>query len=99
MTGERVPAARCLDVGLAHEVVDDDDPAAVDTAAFELARTLANGPHFALRMTKTMLQKELDLPLDQAIEAEAQAQAICMEHPDFREAHAAWKEKRPPRWA
>jgi enoyl-CoA hydratase/carnithine racemase len=34
----------------------------------------------------------------EAIEAEAQAQAICMQHPDFREANHAWREKRDPKW-
>jgi enoyl-CoA hydratase/carnithine racemase len=97
-TGDRVDAERCERIGLANRVVDDDDPAAVDQAAFALARRIAHGPHFAMRMTKEMLGKELDMSLPAAIEAEAQAQAICMQHPDFREAHDAWKEKRPPRW-
>ncbi|MCA9712009.1 MAG: enoyl-CoA hydratase family protein, partial [Myxococcales bacterium] len=99
MTGERVPAERCAQIGLASALVDDDDPAAVDQAAFARAKALADGPHFALRMTKTMLQQELDLDLAAAIEAEAQAQAICMQHPDFREANAAWRDKRAPRWS
>jgi enoyl-CoA hydratase/carnithine racemase len=98
MTGERVQADRCHAIGLANRLVDDEDPAAVDAAAFALAKQLADGPHFAMRMTKAMLQKELDLPLAEAIEAEAQAQAICMQHPDFREANAAWRESRPPKW-
>ncbi len=98
LTGERVEAKRAERIGLATEVVADDPPEAVDEAAFAFAKRLADGPHFALRMTKTMLQKELDLPLPQAIEAEAQAQALCMMHPDFREAHDAWKEKRAPRF-
>lgn len=98
MTGARVPAERCAQIGLCHALVDDEDPAAVDEAAFARAKALADGPHFALRMTKTMLQRELDLGLRAAIEAEAQAQAICMQHPDFREANAAWGEKRAPRW-
>jgi enoyl-CoA hydratase/carnithine racemase len=97
-TGDRVDAERCERIGLASRVVDDDDPAAVDQAAFALARRIAHGPHFAMRMTKEMLGKELDMSLPAAMEAEAQAQAICMQHPDFREAHDAWKEKRPPRW-
>jgi enoyl-CoA hydratase/carnithine racemase len=97
-TGDRVDAVKCERIGLATRVVDDDDPVNVDAAAFELARKLAAGPHFALRMTKVMLVKEQDMTLPQAIEAEAQAQAICMQHPDFREANDAWREKRPPRW-
>ena len=40
----------------------------------------------------------MDVSLDAAVEIEAQAQAICMVHPDFREAHDAWREKRPPRY-
>jgi len=98
MTGERVYAERCHAIGLANRLVDDSDPANVDAEAFALAKQLADGPHFAARMTKTMLQKELDLSLADAIEAEAQAQAICMQHPDFAEANAAWRESRAPRW-
>lgn len=98
MTGERVPAARCAEIGLAHEVVEDPAPDAVDARSFELAKSLADGPHFALRMTKTMLQRESFMSFEDAIEAEAQAQAICMQHPDFKEANDAWLQKRPPKW-
>lgn len=98
MTGDRVPAERCERIGLATSLVDDADPDAVDQAAFELAKRIANGPHFAVRMTKQMLGHELELGLSAAIEAEAQAQAICMQHPDFREAHEAWKAARAPKW-
>jgi enoyl-CoA hydratase/carnithine racemase len=98
MTGERVYAERCEKIGLATRVVDDEDPANVDGEAFALAKKLADGPHFALRMTKTMVQRELEMGFGDAIEAEAQAQAICMEHPDFREANDAWVQKRDPKW-
>ena len=98
MLGERIDAQRCERIGLANRVVDDEDAAAVDAAALSLAKTLADGPHFALRMTKVMLQNELDMSLPEAIEAEAQAQAICMQHPDFKEANDAWTEKRSPKW-
>lgn len=66
--------------------------------AKQWAQKLATGPAFAHSVTKVMLQKELDMQLAEAIEAEAQAQALCMTHPDFREAHDAWKEKRAPRF-
>ena len=46
-------------------------------------------------MTKQMLESEHTMSLDQAIEAEAQAQAICMQHPDFRTAYEAWTNKKP----
>ncbi len=98
LLGDRVSAERCLSIGLANQVVDDTDPADVDAAALTLATKIAAGPLFANRMTKTMLQRELDMTFGDAIEAEAQAQAICMQHPDFKEANDAWGEKRDPKW-
>jgi enoyl-CoA hydratase/carnithine racemase len=98
LLGDRVQAERCAAIGLANRVVDDDDPNQVDEAAFELARVLASKPLFATRMTKTMLQQEQDMGFSDAIESEAQAQAICMQHPDFKEANDAWLGKRPPNW-
>jgi len=98
LLGERVYAERCAEIGLANRVIDDEDPAKVDDAAFELAKLIAQKPHFATRMTKTMLQQEQDMSLTDGIEAEAQAQAICMRHPDFKEANDAWLAKREPKW-
>jgi enoyl-CoA hydratase/carnithine racemase len=99
MTGERVYGERCLQIGLATRLVDDEpDRANVDREAFALAAKLASGPHFGLRMTKTMLRRELDMGFVDAIEAEAQAQAICMKHPDFLEASRARDEDLEPRW-
>lgn len=99
LLGDRVPADRCLQIGLANRVVPDEpDRDAVDRAAFELAARVAAGPHFAARMTKTMLQQELDMSFTDAIEAEAQAQTLCMQHPDFQEADRARQDKRAPRW-
>lgn len=98
LTGDRVYAERCETLGLATRVVDDENPDDVDAESFALAKKLADGPNFGLQMTKVMLQKELDMTLPQAIEAEAQAQTLCMQHSDFREANDAWREQRPPRW-
>ena len=61
-----------------------------------LARTLADGPFFAHGMTKTMLNQEWAMGLDEIIEAEAQAQAICMATQDFRRAFDAFAAKRRP---
>jgi enoyl-CoA hydratase/carnithine racemase len=83
MLGDSVPAARCLEIGLANRVVPAEKVLAEATA---LAERLAAGPVFAHGMTKEMLNSELAMSLDQAIEAEAQAQQICMQHPDFRAA-------------
>jgi enoyl-CoA hydratase/carnithine racemase len=61
-----------------------------------LARTLAHGPTFAHGMTKTMLDHEWDMSLPAAIEAEAQAQAICMQTRDFERAYQAFSSKERP---
>jgi enoyl-CoA hydratase/carnithine racemase len=61
-----------------------------------LARDLAAGPNFAHAMTKRMLHAEWDMSIEQAIEAEAQAQAICMQTKDFRRAYEAFAAKRKP---
>ena len=64
--------------------------------AVALAAKLAAGPNFAHMMTKTMLNQEWDMGLEEAIEAEAQAQAICMQTKDFKRAFDAFVEKRRP---
>jgi enoyl-CoA hydratase/carnithine racemase len=61
-----------------------------------MARELAEGPTFAHGMTKTMLAQEWAMTIDQAIEAEAQAQAICMQTQDFTRAYEAFAAKRKP---
>ena len=63
-----------------------------------LAAELAAGPTFAHGMTKTMLQQEWSMTIDQAIEAEAQAQAICMQTNDFRRAYDAFAAKQKPQF-
>ena len=67
-------------------------------AAHKLASQLAQGPTFAHGMTKTMLHQEWAMTLDQAIEAEAQAQAICMQTQDFRRAYEAFAAKQRPQF-
>jgi enoyl-CoA hydratase/carnithine racemase len=64
--------------------------------AQKLARELASGPTFAHGMTKTMLHQEWAMTLDQAIEGEAQAQAICMQTKDFSRAYEAFAAKQKP---
>ncbi|MBY9063561.1 enoyl-CoA hydratase family protein [Sphingomonas yunnanensis] len=61
-----------------------------------LAATLARGPTFAHAMTKNQLNMEWAMPLDSAIEAEAQAQAICMATRDFERAYHAFAAKQTP---
>jgi enoyl-CoA hydratase/carnithine racemase len=72
------------------------EPGVVLSEAQALAHDFASGPTFAHAMTKTMLHREWALGIDEAIDAEAQAQAICMQTNDFRRAFAAFAEKRTP---
>jgi enoyl-CoA hydratase/carnithine racemase len=65
-------------------------------AAQTMAHNLASGPTFAHSMTKTMLHQEWAMTLDQALEAEAQAQAICMQTQDFKRAFDAFAAKQTP---
>lgn len=95
LTGEFVDAERAERIGLWNRVVPADS---LRDEAAKLARTIADGPAFAHAMTKKMLDYEAHVGFETGIEAEAQAQAICMQHPDFREAYDAWVEKRPPRF-
>ena len=62
----------------------------------QLARSLADGPYFAHGMTKTMLNQEWAMGLDELIESEAQAQTLCMTTQDFRRAFEAFAAKRKP---
>jgi enoyl-CoA hydratase/carnithine racemase len=66
--------------------------------AVEFAVSLAAGPTFAHMMTKTMLNQEWDMSIEAAIEAEAQAQALCMRTEDFRSAYRAFVAKAAPRF-
>ena len=91
MLGDPVDAATALEIGLAHRVVAADECVAVAT---ELARRLAKGPLAALATTKRMLDAEWTMDLDEAIEAEAQAQAVHLRGPDHREFYEAFTAKR-----
>lgn len=71
-------------------------PEALHDEATAVARSLAEGPSFANGITKTMLHQEWSMGIDQAIEAEAQAQAICMMTEDFSRAYHAFVAKQQP---
>jgi enoyl-CoA hydratase/carnithine racemase len=91
--GDVIDANEALRIGLVSKVVPLGQSCV--QIAHDLAERLASGPAFAHAMTKQMLESEHTMPLDAAIEAEAQAQAICMQHPDFRTAYEAWTKKQP----
>jgi enoyl-CoA hydratase/carnithine racemase len=92
-TGRALSAEEGERWGYFHSLVE---PARLLETAKGLARELANGPSFAHAMTKTMLHQEWNMSIDQAIEAEAQAQAICMQTSDFRRAYEAFVARRKP---
>jgi len=68
----------------------------VETAAMDAAKALAEGPSAAHAMTKKMLHQEWNAGIDEAIEMEAQAQAILMQNKDFRRAYDAFVAKQKP---
>jgi enoyl-CoA hydratase/carnithine racemase len=95
MLGDSLPAPEAERYGLVTELVEDDG---LDEAAQALARRLADGPAQAYAQTKALLSRELDMGLSGALELEAMTQALLMNGADYREFHAAFIEKRSPRW-
>jgi enoyl-CoA hydratase/carnithine racemase len=75
------------------------EAAELEAEALKLAQQLASGPTFAHGITKTQLNQEWSMGLEQAIEAEAQAQAICMQTRDFERAYRAFVAKERPVFA
>ena len=92
MTGDFVSAAEAERLGLYNRVVPLEQ---LGQATRELAEKLAKGPSFGIAMTKEMLNREAHMDILTALEAESQAQTLCMIHPDFREAYDAFVQKRP----
>jgi enoyl-CoA hydratase/carnithine racemase len=95
MLGDKVNAERSLAIGLASEVVGDEELAG---RAAALAERLADGPAFAHSTTKSLLTRELDMGLGPAIELEAITQALLMNSDDFAEFYAAWSDGRAAEW-
>lgn len=94
-TGDFISAQEAERIGLYNQVVPGPQLAATTR---ELAERLAQGPAFALAKTKELLDREGHMSLDAALECDAQAQAICMQHPDYREAYDAFVGKREPKF-
>jgi len=95
MTGDFVSATEAERIGLYNRVVPRDQ---LESATQEFATKLARGPAVGLAKTKEMLNREMHMGFEAALEAEAVAQALCMQTPDFKEAHAAFVEKRPAKF-
>jgi enoyl-CoA hydratase/carnithine racemase len=92
-TGRSMSAEEGAAWGFFNRIVDPVRP-----AAMELAQSLADGPTAAHAMTKKMLHQEWNTGIDEAIEMEAQAQAILMQNKDFRRAYEAFVAKQKPKF-
>jgi enoyl-CoA hydratase/carnithine racemase len=95
LLGDFISAAEALSIGLYTSVFEPGEEAAEAKA---LATRLAKGPSFALGVTKQALNREAALDLRTALDNEAELQAICMQSPNFSEAHRAFLEKREPKF-
>ena len=96
LTGDFIDAREAYRIGLYNRVVAGDTDVVAEAKA--LATRLAAGPSEALAVTKAALNGEASIDLGPALDAEARAQADCMRHPNFKEAYAAFREKRKPRF-
>jgi enoyl-CoA hydratase/carnithine racemase len=94
-TGRSMSSEEAAAWGFFNRVVS---PEGVLEEALTLARELASGPTFAHAMTKKMLHEEWDMPIDVAIDAEAEAQAVCMQTEDFARAYRAFAAKQKPQF-
>ncbi len=92
-TGRALPGDEALSWGFYNRVVEPD---ALSASAIDWAAELAAGPSFGHAMTKRMLHQEWAMGVDEAIESEAQAQAICMMTQDFHRAYQAFTAKARP---
>ena len=93
--GDVIDAQTAERYGLFNRVVPHEK---VLDEAMALATRLAEGPTFALGMTKELLNGELNMDLAGALDNEARAQAVCMQTKDFREAYDAFSNKRPAKF-
>lgn len=96
MLGESLSAERAVSIGLASRVVDDSE---LSNASTELAKTMAGGPALAYASTKMLISRELDMPLNAALELDAVTQALLMKTSDHAEFYAAFRERREPGWS
>ena len=95
MLGDTIDAATADRYGLVSELVGDDE---LDAAVAKLASRLAEGPALAYAQTKALITRELDMSLAGAMELDAMTQALLMTTDDHAEFHAAFNERRSPRW-
>ncbi|HEY3500247.1 MAG TPA: enoyl-CoA hydratase [Polyangiaceae bacterium] len=95
LLGEKVEAARALELGLANRVLPVER---LLPEASALAQRLAEGPPLALARIKAATRAGLSGTLEEALRREAEGQALLLRSEDLREGVAAWLERRPPRF-
>lgn len=95
VSGDRVPAARCLEWGLCNRVVADEQ---VVASAIAWAEQLCDAAPVALGYMKQLLRSAPDRGFEQTLRAEAHLQAPCIDSQDFREGVVAFRERRAPRF-
>jgi enoyl-CoA hydratase/carnithine racemase len=95
MLGGTIDAPTADRYGVVSRLVADSE---LETVAIDLARKLADGPALALAQTKSLLTRELDMSMTAAVELDAMTQALLMTTLDHAEFHAAFTERRAPRW-
>ena len=95
LLGDTIDADTADRYGLVSRLVGEDE---LDATVAELARRLADGPTLALAQTKSLITRELDMPMSAAMELDAMTQALLMTTHDHAEFHAAFTERRAPKW-
>lgn len=95
MLGDTIDAETADRYGLVSQLVEDSE---LDDAVAALAKRLASGPTLAYAQTKSLLTRELDMPIGSAIELDAMTQALLMTTDDHSEFHAAFNAGRKPEW-
>jgi enoyl-CoA hydratase/carnithine racemase len=95
MLGDTIDAETADRYGLVSQLVPDEE---LDDAVASLAQRLANGPTLAFAQTKSLLTRELDMPMSAAMELDAMTQALLMTTEDHAEFHAAFNAGRKPGW-
>jgi enoyl-CoA hydratase/carnithine racemase len=95
MLGDTIDAQTAKEYGLVTQIVSNED---LDGRVAELGRRLASGPTLAYSQTKSLITRELDMPIGSAMELDAMTQALLMTTHDHAEFHAAFNAKRAPAW-
>lgn len=95
MLGDTIDSETALRYGLVSQLCEDDQ---IDDVVAALAERLAGGPTLALSQTKSLLTRELDMPLSASVELDAMTQALLMTSDDHAEFHAAFNARRTPEW-